>query len=394
MTAKTLVNILKNPLVVAALDRSQPIKDVVKAVMDNWSIDMLSRHPSHKVLDSAEDPSLYDGTTNLDLFTILYSLARRKAVINIPNYENLRATTLTSDQTVVSRENRHGQLHRIESNAVSHAFSALITDYNVIVTRNGREVAGAPRNFALVDDFGKIYEGLELIEPNFSSEEEAFFREHGLEIYTEPIELKHFVHPNRYQSFLGSPYLISKILVERLKDEAEHYRKQDAQLESEGVKFFGSGMRNKEIIVHEPKGDEESVKVPNLEAMVWGPMLHGEYPIKGLEYHDNKPVITDFDTMPTGGRERASVRRYAEEISDALSYRYGPMVRAPVRAAELAFFLHGRYEGGTQKKPGWDIPKWDSTMLKNSHLTWNRLAIDPQVQLLYRIRESSIMVAR
>ena len=70
------------------------------------------------------------------------------------------------------------------------------------------------------------------------------------------------------------------------------------------------------------------------------------------------------------------------------------MVRAPVRAAELAFFLYGRDENGKPKKPGWDIPKWDSTMQKNSPLTWDRLAIEPQVHLLYRTRESSVMVAR
>jgi len=122
-------------------------------------------------------------------------------------------------------------------------------------------------------------------------------------------------------------------------------------------------------------------------------VLHGEYPIKGLEYHEHRPVFKIFDKMPTDDRERASVRRYGEWVSNLLSYVFGPMVRSPVRAAELAFFQYGIDEGGIEKKPGWDVPEWRKTKFQGSNIAWNHLPITHEVHLLYRTRVSTVKVA-
>ncbi len=390
--AKTLENILDNPIVAASLDRSQRINDVINQVLDHWSVDLSKRHPAPAFIGSEDENPDYLGT-DLDLFSFLMSLSQRRAVINIPDYENLRKSLLASNQIVIANQNRHGQLLWIESNAGTHAFHTEMIDYNVLEIRNGREIVGAPRKFAVVDDFGELYDGWSRYEWHSSEQEDRFIEEHKLEIVPGTLEFNYFVHPNRAFSFYGSPYIATKILAMRITDQASFYRKLASQLEAEGVKLMFPEEEQEPVTYHY-EGETIPQKVQNLEAKLIVPGFHGEYPIIGMEIHNRRRVFTPFDKMPDNPREKASVLRYSKWIADKLSYRYGPPVRAAARAVELAFFKYGLSSSrGGEIRPGWDVPDWNRNYrVPRGRIYWNQLQFNDYVQLLYRVRETTAQV--
>jgi len=155
--AKTLENILDNPIVATALDRSKDIRGLVQQVVDYWSVDLNNRHPSPAFYETEE--GIEHTGTDFDLLSFLMVLSQRNAVINIPSYETLRKVYLPSNQVVIGSENRHGHLLGVRSNEKTHSFSVLINDYNVMETKRDKETIGVPRLFSIVDDFGQLYKG-------------------------------------------------------------------------------------------------------------------------------------------------------------------------------------------------------------------------------------------
>ena len=391
--AKSLENILDNPIVATSLDRSQRINDILNKVILHWSVDLDKRHPAPAYIEGEEESPDYLGT-DLDLFSFLMSLSQRRAVINIPDYENLRKSSLASNQRVIAKENRHGQLLWIQSNPETHAFSTEMMDYNVLEIRNGKEKVGAPRQFTVVDDFGELYDGWSRIEWHSSEQEDKFIRENNLEKIQGILEFNYFVHPNRAFSFYGSPYIATKILAMRIKDQASFYRKLAKQLESEGIKLMFPE-EEKIPVTYRYEGVTIPQKIQNLEAKLIIPDFHGEYPIIGVEIHNGKRKFTTFDRMPDTPREKASVLRYSKWVSDKLSYRYGPQVRATARSVELAFFKYGLNSSkGGEIRPGWPVPNWNRNYREGprTRIDWNQLQLNDYVQLLYRTRETTARV--
>jgi len=392
--AKSLENILDNPIVAASLDRSQRINDVINQVISHWSVDLDKRHPAPAYIGGEDENPDYLGT-DLDMFSFLMSLSQRRAVINIPDYERLRKSSLASNQIVIANQNRHGQLLWIQSNPDTHAFSTEMIDYNVLEIKNGKERVGAPRQFAVVDDFGELYDGWTSIEWHSSEQENKFIKENNLEIIPGTMEFNYFVHPNKAFSFYGSPYIATKVLSMRIKDQASFYRKLAKQLDAEGVKLMFPE-EEKEPVTYRYEGETIPQKVRNLEARLIIPDFHREYPIIGMEMHDRKREFTPFDKMPDSPREKASVLRYSKWIARRLSYRYGPPVRAAARAVEMAFFKYGLNSNkGGEINPGWPVPGWDRDykVEPGTRIKWNKLQINDYVQLLYRTRETTAQVA-
>ena len=148
--AKTLTNIFDNPIMKTIMDRSKEIDDsIIKEVSSWWRYDMLNRKPGPAYVD--ED---FVGT-DLDLSCFLYELAERGAVINIPHYKNMRATTKKEGQAIISQDNRHGQVLGLVSNKDVFSFSLRIKDMNVMTTNN----VGDYRNFSITDLDGDWYPG-------------------------------------------------------------------------------------------------------------------------------------------------------------------------------------------------------------------------------------------
>ncbi len=388
-TAKTLQNILDHPIVSASLDRTKRINHVIERALAMWEADLSERHPAPAYTTNFDGEPIYQGT-DLDLFSVALALSQRRAVINIPDYGRLRASSLKSNQYVIDNKNRHGQVIRLISNLNTHAFSALIKDYNVIEITKGIEKVGAPRSFALVDDSGQLYEGWKKFEWYPIQKEKKFIQERKVEVEPDIIEFKYFVHPALASSIYGSPYLAMKFLALRIADQASHYRKIAQKLKEEGVKL--PPVKGKEEIIYWKQGTTTPIKVQNLEAKLIFPGYTGEYPVYGIEdTGDNISKVKLYKKMPNDLKGKREVLRYASLISKKLSYKYGPMVRLPVRAVELAFFKYGFDKEGNEKKPGWAVPEWDKNYkLPNGRIRWNQLRLNNYVELLYRTRETTV----
>lgn len=391
--AKTLQKILKNTIVEASLDKTRPVDYLVRKTEEAWAADLTARRPAPAYREALDGEPIYKGT-DLDLFTVMNALAQREAVINIPSYENMRATKIRPDQRVISKRNRHGQVYGITSNADVHSFSAKVKDYNVVqLLPGGREEVGAFRNFTLVDPTGHMYDGWHRVEFNATPEEQKFFRERELEIVPNLIEINNFVHPNLAMAFFGSRYWATKALANRVADEAKFYRTLASDLRNEGVRL--GGIRPAKIRTYDIDEDLLKVKVKNLEAKLVLPEANGEYPIFGA---DANGKVKQYAGVPNNYVARQGILRFAEKRANELSYSLGPKVNAPVRAVELAFYLDGfrnslRYEGN-EKDPAWGIPDWTREYKEGprSKIEWNALEIAPKTALLYRIKGTTVTV--
>lgn len=394
--AKTLVEIHDDPVVATSLDTSKPVIPLVEKIMAAWKADLSKRRPAPAYIEGEDGVLIYQGT-DLDLFSVLMALSQRNAVINIPEYENARVTSLSSNHYVVAKTNRHGQIERVVGNKETHAFSAMIVDFNVVEVMPDRsERVGFPRNFWVMSDAGEFYDRWKKLEWRSTPEEEGFIQERKLEAYKDTIEFQFFVHPALATSLYGRRYLQAKALAARIDDEASHYRALARKLESEGIAL-------EEVKpVYSKKGSTETVKVRNLEAKLVLPMFNGEYQTLGIEEIEEgkKPILFTYDGMPDSLADKQRILRYAEWWSNQLSFKYGQLVRAPVRAVELAFFLYGltNKEPGNEVKPGWAAPEWQREYVEPGKrvqwntLRWNMLEFNPHVKILYRIRETAAEV--
>jgi len=179
-----------------------------------------------------------------------------------------------------------------------------------------------------------------------------------------------------------------------MKDQASFYREIAKQLREDGIRLMFP-KEEKERVKYGYEGETVPQKVKTLEAKLIIPDFHGEYPIRGMEIHRGKKVVTDFEGMPDSPREKASVLRYSKWTANKLSYRYGPPVRAAARAVELAFFKYGldSHRGG-EIRPGWAVPDWNRDVKEGptTRIDWNQLKLNDSVQLLYRTRDTTAQV--
>ena len=390
--SKTLSEILDDPRARAIIDRSRRVDRTMPIVLSEWGADLDKRRPAPAYREGPDGSTVYQGT-DLDLFSVVMALSQRRAVINIPHYESQRATSLRSDQYVIDRGNRHGQVVRLVSHKKSHSFGVLIIDYNVVQIQDEREEVGAPRDFMVVNDTGQLYRGWSSLDWKATGKEEEFIRRHGLEAFRDNLQFHYFVPPALAGSFYGSHYLIAKLLETRIADQYAHLGTVEEELRRQGISLPGT----KEVVIYSKKGEIESVKVPNLEAKLVVRFI-GNYPIYGIESdgEGQKPVFKEYPKMPKNRQAKTEVLRYAVWMRRQLRYRYGPMVRVPTRAVELAFFLNGfkslSREAGSEIKPGWAVPVWQRGYREGARtrIRWNRLEYNPHIQLIYRVAEHSV----
>jgi len=212
--ASTLKDILDNPILQMIQDRRVDLlSEVIPEVEAYWDYDMYSRKPG---------PAYRDGIfvgTDLDLACFLYSLVDRKAVIQIPTYRNLRPRSIKEGEVLSSKYNRHGQILSLVSNKETFIFSVQIKDMNVMTTNS----VGEFRNFSITNFEGEWYDGWNKIEFIPTMTENDFILKNKL-WSDNSIVFKNFVSPNRWTSFYGQYYFITKALIKRLQEESTYLR--------------------------------------------------------------------------------------------------------------------------------------------------------------------------
>jgi len=227
--AKTLMTILDHPLVQDLMDRQSNCLDLIDDVNSWWMPDLFSRKPSPAEFD---DSGNLIKATNLDLATFLYSLADRKAVINLPVYTSRRPKSTTEGTIVTSSQNRHGQIIGLVSNKEVFSFGIRILDMNVISSGQ----VGFPRAYIITDFDGSFYSGWKSIQFIPDAKENQFLFEHKL-LSENKILFDNFVTPEKWISFYGQYYFITKSLIQRLVEEQTHLKSEKERLIKAGVKI-------------------------------------------------------------------------------------------------------------------------------------------------------------
>jgi len=336
--AKSLTGMLGTEIMSSILDRRVDISSAIEEVQGFWGFDLMTRKPG---------PAYRDGVfvgTDLDLACFLYELAERGAVINLPTYKSFRQTHVKEGQHLVSKANRHGKLLGVGANIKTFGFSVLVFDQNVMT----EDSTGDFRNFAITDMNGKFYEGWRTIEFVATAEENEFIRKTGILSGNNKIVFKNFVHPNRWTSFFGQYYFLTKALIDRITEERKHLKSEIDRIIELGARYPKSSspeiVRNTEAV-----GEAKSVKIKSFEVEVDVPDYIGEYP---------KLKVTTSDLVAATDR----VKMYNKVLK---------RLRFMTRLTEFAFSTD------TSRLPGWikNTKVEEDYVVPGKRTKWNRIVL-------------------
>jgi hypothetical protein len=341
--AKSLSTLLINPMVLDALDRTKDIIPVAEAAMGFWGYDLMTRKPS----PAYNEYGIFKGT-DLDLACFLYELADRGAVINIPQYKSNTRKTTRSDQMRISSSG-NGAIVGVKSNKDFFKFSVQIFDQNVV----GKDKVGDFRTYNLTNHTGEWYEGWKRIEFVPTLNENKFITENKLWTGSQII-FNNFVHPNRWTSFFGHYYVISKIIIDRLSEEIKHLNAKIRQMKAYGIDFpKGEGPAP---YVDREYGATKSVKYDSFQAKIFIPNLDlkGEY--KVVEKSQENLV------------EAYNKKKRLARMKDSLQFM--------VRATEYAHYANPDRMPAWIKNVNWE----DGFKEPGGRISWQRLKLfQPEV---------------
>jgi hypothetical protein len=336
--ANSLLEVLQTSQMRAILDRRSDLTETIEKVVGAWSYDLYSRKPG----PAYRDAGVFRGT-DLDLACFLYALVDRSAVIVIPEYTRLRPKTLKEGELVTSSKQRHGKILGLVSNQSTFVFSVKILDANVIST----DEVGGYRNFALTDFDGNWYEGWHEISFLPSESENKFLTENKLwNLDGCSVSFKNFVAPQRWLSFYGQSYFISKALLQRLKEESSYLRAHIKAMRQDGIQFPQEAASPRAPRAT-TRGESRPIEVSAFEVEVDLPEPVGQY------------------------AQVAYSQESLAALSERLSMYRNVLTRLQfmTRATELAFYRHG-----DATLPGWiKNAQWESH--KVAKTTWARLIL-------------------
>lgn len=336
--AKSLTTILENPLVLSILNRSSDIKPVCDEVVSWWNYDLFKRKPSA----AYDEYGLFQGT-DLDLACFMYALSGRGAVINIPTYKAQTQSKMRTDQVLKSKDNRHGELLSVGANKFFFSFNINILDLNVI----GEDKVGDFRTFSLTGKDGEWSDAWQTIQFEPTLKENRFITENKL-WSGNTIVFKNFIHPNRWTSFFGHHYVITKMLEDRLTDQAAFLNREMKKIKSAGVSFpEGTGPSSYSY----DYGDGVQKKFVAFEAVVYAPdsCIVGEY----------EKYTTDQAGLVAAYEDRKELMKVISKL------------RFMTRASEYAHYIN------PDRMPAWlKNVKWENDfVLPGGRTKWQRLKL-------------------
>lgn len=315
--AQTVVEVARgtDPVVSIILDR--------KAIIDQEFVDralslpQFSWHGRRPCVGHTKDGSVGH---DLDLLSVMVELARRNALVKLPGYGNMLPWQITAGEQHVGTD-RFGQIVRLVSHREHLSFSVRIKDESVIKHAAGTAQAGALRTYMMVDYNGNWHAGWRGVEWKYSEAEAEFFGKRRL-LQNGQLSFRDYVHRNRRQSIFGRPYLILKLLWQRIEDEIAFYGSELKRLQKAGVGApKGLEAQPKSILA---QGKTRNIFVRRFILTLHGPQFRGEF----------TPVATTTDGY-----------RVAYHRRQELLKKLQPIVQFVVRADEAAFYRYGMDRG-------------------------------------------------
>ncbi len=360
--SKSLSTLLINPMVLDTLDRTKDAEAIAVVAKGFWDYDLMSRKPS----PAYDEYGVFTGT-DLDLACFLYALAGRGAVIKIPYYKAKSKKTVREDQKRISSE-AQGQIVAVIGNQNFFKFSVQIIDQNVV----GEDKVGFFRTYNLTSEDGTWSDQWRHINFMPTMNENKFITENKLWSGNQ-IVFKNFAHPNRWTSFFGHYYVISKIVMERLAEESKHLNQQIGFMLKEGITYpEGEGPESYDGYTY---GKTEPQKFTSFQAKIFIPELDlkGEYP--KIDHNQTK-LVSCYEK-----------RKRLNNLKNYLTFM--------TRATELA------HHNNPDRMPAWiKETKWESGFREPGKRTdWDRLKLfQPEVgkhsvSILKRTYEKTAYVA-
>jgi hypothetical protein len=339
--AETLRKMQFDPCMNTIANNSEDLTDVIEYVKSFWSYDLYTRKPG----PAYDKDGVFKGT-DLDLACFLYELAGRGAVINIPVYKGFRQKKFKEGQVLTSKENRHGSIISLNSNRNNFTFSVKIKDANIMSS----DSIGDYRNFAITDFAGDWYDGWKTIQFLPDLNENKFMTENKL-WSGNSIVFKDFIHPNRWTSFFGQYYFITKFLISRLTEERKYLNIIKKKMVEMGVVF---PVTEGEVVppksyVNEDIDKGKQIKVDSFNVEVDFPKTDNDF----IEYDFNSNNLLKVDRL---------WKKYGKDVAK---------LQFMTRATEYAHFKHH------DRFPGWvKNTKWESGYkLKRKRIQWDRLVL-------------------
>ena len=360
--ASTLKNVLNNPIMKVILDKSNDINSTINEVSSWWTYDLFTRKPG----PAYNEDGIFVGT-NLDLACFLYELADRNAAINLPEYKSIRSKSYKEGQVIISNENRHGVLLGLNANKETFIFSIRIKDMNVMTTNS----IGDYRNFSITDFSGDWYDGWKKIEFIPDVKENKFLTESKI-LQGNHITFNNFSSPNRWTSFFGQYYFMTKVLIDRLTDEAAYYNSEVKSMLEEGIKFPPGS--ESEDWPHKEVDKGKSIKVKAFQVEIDVPKNDTSFPV----YEHNQENLVKLSNL----------RRF-------YVYKLIPKLRFATRATELSYYK------SQDNMPAWlENVKWEKDyVVPGKRTKWERLVLfqpgvgEVGVSIRKRTYEKSEMVS-
>ena len=348
--AKTLTGILDNPMMEIVRNRRSGLDMMIPTVQEWWGYDLFNRKPGPAYIDDQ-----FVGT-DLDLSCLLFELSERHAVINIPEYQPVRPKTIQKGYTVLSTQNRHGEIIGLISNKDSFLFSLRIKDLNTMVRRKDpykgvtKISKGAYKNFSLTNLNGELHDYCKCLQFVPTSTENKFLVENKVLSANNNIFFEYFVHPNRWSSMFGHHYVVTKMLIERLKEECVYYQTVIDDMRKKGVRYpkkggYHFGWPEK------THGPGKKVKIEVFQVEMEFPKHTSTFP-SYLYTQDNLVKLTEK-------------RNYWQ-------YTLIPKLQFAVRTVELAY-----YKYGNNRIPHWiKNTKWESNFrVPGGRIKWDRIIL-------------------
>ncbi len=302
-------------------------------------------------------------TRNLDLFSFLVPLAEKGAIIGIPDYKNRGPVVKESCERRVG-QGVFGPLKGLVSSKKTFAFSLSVDDQNLLVTlKDGSEKVGWVHNYMMVDHSGKQREDFgTLVVENFGGEGDIFQNLNFGGLGQVALDFKHYIHPNRWQSIYGAPYLLLKMLLERLKDEIKFLNDEIGRLKNAGIRGKMFLDKRDRTVMH--KGPKKNIEVSTLQFVL-----------------DLPPFSNSYAPLP----KNLYALNLACSRRKQLLYHFIPIVQFVTRADEAAYFLHGLKNNSVAH---WMRgAKWEDNYRRGSGRTlWRRMPLSEtgNMSLLYR----------
>ncbi len=363
---------LKNWYARMIMDREMNLGDsFANAIIAQSLMSWEGRHPK-PALD--EDGNFQ--RTDLDLFSFLTPLAARGAVIEISRYHNRRQTVKRPNERRIGTPNRFGPITGLISHQDLLSFSVRIFDNSIIKQDlgTGRESIGDYRDFMLIDCDGYFYDDWDRIYFNPSAEENRFLTECGL-LTGNTVHFQHYIHPNRWQSVFSSQYLLKKMLIDRINDEADFYKGEVQRLQGLGFRFPPSKKYYVPLSSPSYRGDTIPIRVSTIEMVLDIPKFSGTY----------SPVPESQIGLLAAYRRQ----KY-------LIYTLRPRVQFQVRANEAAYFLYG---GAKEGYPG-TVAYWmegrswkPDQKVPGGRIKWNQMVLSSEMALRYRVKDVTTRVS-